>query len=630
MGYTGVIVFGDSLVDSGNALGLANWYNGLPFTEPVDAAPTAAKGYYSGRFTNGFNFADLISNKYLGVPTKPVFPYGYEDPFVGVPISPFASDPSGHNLNFAYGGAQMRRGGEKVPDIDGQTDAWRDAVDGDADPNALHLFAFGANDVHDLVPKTGAWASLSSAQAALTKAADKFIHEILQTIDDGVNHVLVLGVPDIGIQPYYNGLTDEAARRAIATQYSQMLDDLIQVRIAALTLPSDVEFKYVSFTGMASQVLDVLDDLFPASQVYPLNQSSLVFFDKAHPTAQLNALATAYLVDQLNGTVSGDVLPLKSADYTLNGGIGVKGEVDTIVLSLAANTTYTLNMLGLSSLAGNVSMLEDPLLKVVGPSGTLIGSNDDGGAGLDASFTFTSGAAGDYIVQLTGVGSMTGTYRFQADGTAAGNTTYLVTHSSAIILERSGEGTDAVLTSVNYALQAESSIEQLRTSSDIGTANINLTGNSIVRSSATPATTSSTEKVARTHFGGWAATTYSSSAPLWARGMSTGFTTSTQSTIPSAWTMRSFVDCHSVHWPQERSLPGPSPHRLMTASSTILRTGSSTSIQTELVDWLRCSSRRSTPDSALRQPISLSYEATWFTGHRPNVRNGSKPDTSLT
>ena len=482
MGYTGVIVFGDSLVDSGNALGLANWYNGLPFTEPVDAAPTAAKGYYSGRFTNGFNFADLISNKYLGVPTKPVFPYGYEDPFVGVPISPFASDPSGHNLNFAYGGAQMRRGGEKVPDIDGQTDAWRDAVDGDADPNALHLFAFGANDVHDLVPKTGAWASLSSAQAALTKAADKFIHEILQTIDDGVNHVLVLGVPDIGIQPYYNGLTDEAARRAIATQYSQMLDDLIQVRIAALTLPSDVEFKYVSFTGMASQVLDVLDDLFPASQVYPLNQSSLVFFDKAHPTAQLNALAAAYLVDQLNGTVSGDVLPLKSADYTLNGGIGVKGEVDTIVLSLAANTTYTLNMLGLSSLAGNVSMLEDPLLKVVGPSGTLIGSNDDGGAGLDASFTFTSGAAGDYIVQLTGVGSMTGTYRFQADGTAAGNTTYLVTHSSAIILERSGEGTDAVLTSVNYVLQAESSIEQLRTSSDIGTASINLTGNSIVQS----------------------------------------------------------------------------------------------------------------------------------------------------
>ena len=158
MGYSGVIVFGDSLVDSGNALKLADWYDGLPFTEPVDAAPTPEKGYHAGRFTNGFNVADLISNKYLGIATKPVFPFGYEDPFIGLPIAPFASDPSGHNLNFAYGGAQMRRGAEEVPDIDGQTDAWRDAVDGDADPNALHMFSFGANDVHDLVPKTGAWA----------------------------------------------------------------------------------------------------------------------------------------------------------------------------------------------------------------------------------------------------------------------------------------------------------------------------------------------------------------------------------------------------------------------------------------------------------------------------------------
>ena len=384
MGYSGVIVFGDSLVDAGNALGLANWYDDLPFTDPVDAAPTSDKGYYSGKFTNGFTFADLLSNKYSGIPTKPVFPYGYEDPYIGVRISPFASDPSGHNLNFAYGGAQMRRGNEKVPDIDGQTDAWRDAVDGHADPNALHLFSFGANDVHDLVPRTGAWATLSTAQSTLTKAADKFIHEILQTIDDGVNHVLVVGVPDIGIQPYYNGLLDEAARRAVATQYAQMLDDMIRTRINVLTLPSDVEFKYVSFTGMANQVIGVLDDLYPASQVYPLNQSSVVFFDTAHPTAQLHAMAAAYLVDQLSGTSSGDVLSLKSADYTLNGGIGVKGEVDSVVLSLAGNTTYTLNMLGLSSLGGNFSMLEDPLVKVVGPSGVLVASNDDAGVGLDA------------------------------------------------------------------------------------------------------------------------------------------------------------------------------------------------------------------------------------------------------
>jgi Ca2+-binding RTX toxin-like protein len=77
---------------------------------------------------------------------------------------------------------------------------------------------------------------------------------------------------------------------------------------------------------------------------------------------------------------------------------------------------------------------------------------------------------------------MTGTYRFQADGTATGNNTYIVSHSSAIILERAGEGTDTVLASLSYTLQAEVSIEQLRTISDAGSAAISLTGNNIVQS----------------------------------------------------------------------------------------------------------------------------------------------------
>ena len=215
MGYSSVTVFGDSLIDAGNALRLAEWYDGLPFTEPVDAAPTADKGYFDGRFSNGYTFADLLSNKYVGLTTKPIFPFDYEDPYLGLKISPFASDPSGKNLNFAYGGAQLLQGDEAVPDLDGQTDAWRDAVDGKADPSGLYIFSFGANDVHDLVPKTGAWASLASAQRDLQAAADKYAHEIMQAIEIGVREILVVGVPDIGVQPYYNGVADEAARRAV-------------------------------------------------------------------------------------------------------------------------------------------------------------------------------------------------------------------------------------------------------------------------------------------------------------------------------------------------------------------------------------------------------------------------------
>lgn len=477
MAYSSVTVFGDSLVDAGNVLRLADWYDGLPFTDPIDAAPTADKGYYDGRFTNGFTYADLISNKYIGQVTKPIFPYGYEDPYIGIRISPFSSDPSGNNLNFAYGGAQMHRGEESVPDIDGQTDAWRDAVDGDADPNGLYLFSFGANDVHDLVPMDEPWADLATAQQALEAAASEFIHEISGVIRDGARNILVTGVPDIGVQPYYNGAPDEAERRAVATQYAHMLDEMVRTGLSELQQSTGVEIHYVSFEAMADYVLDEMTQIYGSGAIYPLNTSSLVFFDKAHPTTQMHALAAAYLIDQLKGTPAGDQMKLAAPDFSQSGSIATAGEVRTIVVSLAANTTYTVQMLGLSSLGGDVTVLADPQLRVLGPSGTFFASNDDGGMGLDASLTFRTGAAGDYTIELSAVGSLTGSFSFLAEGAALGNNTYIVSHSSALILERAGEGSDTVQASVSYVLAPGVSVEKLTTNSASGLASIDLTGN---------------------------------------------------------------------------------------------------------------------------------------------------------
>ncbi|MFL6770665.1 MAG: SGNH/GDSL hydrolase family protein [Sphingomicrobium sp.] len=475
MGYSGVYVFGDSTVDSGNALKLAETYDYFPFTDLPNGAPTSDKGYYSGNFTDGWTFADLISNKYLAVTTKSVFPFGYDEPFLGISFG-FISDPNGNNLNFAYGGAQIRQGDEAVPDMDDQTDAYRDAVDGDADPNALHLFVFGANDVHDLVPKSGAWVDEATAMAALQKAANEYIEEVLQTIEIGAGHILLIGVPDIGIQPYYNGSVSEEARRAVATQYAQALDGMIRARLGELAIPG-VELHYVAFADLADSVVGTMADLYGTAEIFPLNLSDEVFFDQVHPTSQAHALAAAYLFDILSGTPAGDRMPLTAPDFSVGGSIAVKGEIDTITVSLAANTSYTFELLGLSTLGGDISTLADPLLKLFGPTGSLIGSNDDGGVGLDSSFTFTSGAAGDYTIKLSGVGVMTGLYEFQAAGQAAGNNSYAVSHAGAVILEHVGGGFDTVNASVSYALNAGAEIEMLRTSNDKGKTAINLTGN---------------------------------------------------------------------------------------------------------------------------------------------------------
>jgi Ca2+-binding RTX toxin-like protein len=244
-----------------------------------------------------------------------------------------------------------------------------------------------------------------------------------------------------------------------------------------------VNITYVSFTELQDAVFDQLEQVYPLSALYPENMSSLVFFDKLHPTAQLHGLAAAYIVDALNGASSGDIVPLLSPDLALRSSIGSKGEVDKLVFLLAANTTYTFEMLGISSgKLGDLAswqVLADPLLSLSSPGGTFLAKNDDGGMGLDARITFTTTSAGLYSLQLSAVGNLTGTYRLQAENSTVQNDNYRVTSSSTLVVEGLGGGNDRIYASVSYMLAAGSSIETLSTSSNSGTAALTLTGNEL-------------------------------------------------------------------------------------------------------------------------------------------------------
>ena len=504
MNYTGVYVFGDSLVDAGNALKLAQWYGDLTFSDLPEGAPDPALGYFKGRFSNGYTFADLISNKYVGQVTKAVFPYDYEDPWLGVQIDPFASDPSGKTLNFAYGGSQIRHGDEAVPDLDGQTDAFKDAVDNHADPNALYIVTIGGNDVRSLVPTGSNPASQTDAYAALDAAADKLFHELSQLVDIGVDHILITGVPDVGLIPKYdqngNLVLDgaEIARSAAATQYSQYLDFLIRTELVPALVAEGADVTYVPLMDYVDQngahVTGALNTLLPEIAALHglttqeltqnlLKYQKLLFFDQVHPNAQANALLAAYMYAEVNGTPWIEKLPLAGAhlNYSLNGVISTSGEIDRVVVSLVAGTTYTLEMLGMSSL-GTTGSLGDPSLRILGPKGTVLVYDQDSGAGLDATVTFTATTTGLYTLELSATGSLTGTYTIDGgvvSGTAVqqGNTYTVSSGSTGVIEGLGGIGTDIVRTSVSYALSAGSEIEVLRTTNNLGTAAINLTGN---------------------------------------------------------------------------------------------------------------------------------------------------------
>lgn len=506
MAYTGAFIFGDSLVDSGNALKLANFYGSLPFTDLPEGAPYASLGYFQGRFSNGYTFADLISNKTIGLVSKPIFPYRFEDPVFGIPIDPFAGDPSGNNLNFAYGGAQIIQGDEVVPNLNGQTDAFRDAVDGHADPNALYMVTIGGNDVRSLAPADNATVAQADAYAELDYAASTMLYELNELLGLGVHNLLITGVPNVGLIPAYDLNSNdvlgpiESARSAAATDYSAYLDNLIRTEVVPALQAAGANVTYVPIMGPAytdsnGRVIQAgldavlpeiaaLHGLTPAQLTSNLLQyQNLVFFDQVHPTAQVHALIGSYMYSLLTGAPWVETMPLAAADvdFRMTATIAAAGEVDSVSVYLVAGTTYTFEMLGMSSL-GTTGSVGDTYLKVLAPGGSLLFADDDSGAGFDSVLTFSAPSSGIYTVQMSAVAQLTGGYSMDAavvSGAAMlqGNS-YTVSDASTLVIEGAGGlGQDVVLTSVSYALSTGSEIEVLRTANDNGKGSINLTGN---------------------------------------------------------------------------------------------------------------------------------------------------------
>ncbi|MEZ5744657.1 MAG: SGNH/GDSL hydrolase family protein [Sphingomonadaceae bacterium] len=452
--YSGVISIGDSLIDAGNILGLARWYDGLPFSDAPDGTPLERLGYYEGRFSNGYTYADLITNKYTGEPSQPIFPFGYEDPVFGLRISPFADEPKDNNLNWAYGGAQIRGGGP-IPNLDDQTDAMRDAADGEYDPGALFLVTMGGNDVRDLVRATGDPVTGERAYERLDRAAHEFLDEMLEMVTRGASNFLITGVPDVGIIPNYdldgdrmldgapggglwiggNAGTSEYQRSVLASEYSVYLDALIREYVVPLLRGTGVAVTYVPFASFLDSAGNVVEDgalelVLPTLAALNdlsledltdnlLAHQELVFFDHVHPTAQVHALVGSLIHATLEGVTWEEIAPLDDAtlDFSFTGAISESGEVDRFTVTLERGETYSFEMLGMSTLGTNGS-LADPLLAILDPQGHAVtdlldGSGDDAGLGFDARLVFNASRSGDYVIEASATGSLTGDYLVQ-------------------------------------------------------------------------------------------------------------------------------------------------------------------------------------------------------------------------
>ncbi len=166
--YSSLTVFGDSLVDAGNIRILG-----------FGASPT--QGYFNGRFTNGYDYTDLLSLSLYGAPTV-------------------ASLAGG--TNFAFGGARATTT-SPVPDLVEQLAQYNGylAAGHSVDARGLYVMNFGGNDVFaTLAP--GAPPGFASDSAFLQAAATTYANGVQALNDLGVRNILITGFPvatDVGL-----------------------------------------------------------------------------------------------------------------------------------------------------------------------------------------------------------------------------------------------------------------------------------------------------------------------------------------------------------------------------------------------------------------------------------------------
>jgi phospholipase/lecithinase/hemolysin len=274
--YSSLFVFGDSLVDAGNA------YIGSGGTQ---ASPV--NGYFMGRFSNGPNFADDLSKALVGLAlTVPALLGG---------------------TNIAVGGttAQHKFLGDLsfieqatiFPAYTGSS-----TIPGDA----LVLVTFGGNDVRATDATPG--------QVSFQQAATDFSTALGLLYADGARNFVITGSPDIGLLPDSIIKTgDNQAQLDLLTQRSQQISALFQGGTTALDALPGVNAAFFDLFGFEH---DLIAD--PAAYGLPAGLNTTtpcqvlgggypqlsgcvnsLYFDDIHPTYQVHQAISNAILAQL-------------------------------------------------------------------------------------------------------------------------------------------------------------------------------------------------------------------------------------------------------------------------------------------------------------------------------------------
>jgi len=292
-------VFGDSLVDARNAQA------GRALSGGPDPAPDAL-GYYNGRFSNGYNFADWLSRGVEGAPTT-------------------ASADGGHN--FSVGGAQAQEvAGDASPSFGEQIDMFK-ASGQQFTADSLVLVTLGGNDIRSELAKLGANPRYMPDLAPAITAMNAGLQSLYGL---GARNIIVTGLPDVGQIPVvtqFNSTALSGAGRVLSFGLNTAFGQLV----GGFALRTGANFQFFDLFAYQQQIYAN-----PAGygQATPLNTrtpcigtvasprcTGFVYFDGVHPTTRIHQAIGTGIAAQLR--VTGVPEPMSWA--LMVAGIGVTG-----------------------------------------------------------------------------------------------------------------------------------------------------------------------------------------------------------------------------------------------------------------------------------------------------------------
>ncbi len=308
--FSDLVIFGDSISDTGNVLSLTTAFAPPPFPN-FSGAP--------GRFSDGPVWTEYLAAG-LGMPdaAKPSNLL-----FTGSSVISIGA-PGGHN--FAYGGARTELGGAAgaTTGLLGQLVAWdgtpsilgTGSLTRAADPGALYVVVAGANDLRDArtANPTSSGADAIARSLAATTVAHNVINAVGALANVGARHFLISNLPNLGLTPESILAHNEAASTHVTDVFNTALATFSGGLDAAFLAGTgiDLDIRMMDFHGLVNNIFDdavnhgsskyhitnidtpCISPVAPAAYFFPGSTGAgcavAAFSDDLHPSSASHAL----------------------------------------------------------------------------------------------------------------------------------------------------------------------------------------------------------------------------------------------------------------------------------------------------------------------------------------------------